>query len=64
MKKTTNSCPCCGSSLLRHVRHIGSYCFCQSCWQEVPRLSSTQTDFFTHTPIRQQPVSSQFIFPR
>ncbi|MEM7554262.1 MAG: hypothetical protein AAF378_09195 [Cyanobacteria bacterium P01_A01_bin.84] len=34
----TNSCPCCGGSLLRHIRHSGVYWFCRSCWQEIPRL--------------------------
>lgn len=39
MKIQTNSCPCCGSPLLRHARQSGVYWFCTSCWQEVPILS-------------------------
>jgi ribosomal protein L37AE/L43A len=34
-----NTCPCCGGSLLRHVRHSELYWFCQSCRQEVPLLT-------------------------
>lgn len=39
MKMQTNSCPCCGNSLLRHARQGGVYWFCTSCWQEVPILT-------------------------
>ena len=39
MNIQTNSCPCCGSPLLRHARQSGVYWFCTSCWQEVPILS-------------------------
>jgi ribosomal protein L37AE/L43A len=39
MSMRTNSCPCCGGSLLRHVRHGTVYWFCKTCWQEVPLLS-------------------------
>lgn len=39
MNMGTNSCPCCGSSLLRHARQSGVYWFCTSCWQEVPLLA-------------------------
>lgn len=38
MNMRNNNCPCCGGSLLRHVRHGGVYWFCTSCWQEVPLL--------------------------
>jgi ribosomal protein L37AE/L43A len=57
MKMTTNSCPCCSSSLLRHVRHTGVYWFCQSCRQEVPPLCTNQPESFTHKHIRQRPSS-------
>ncbi|AFY33657.1 hypothetical protein [Calothrix sp. PCC 7507] len=48
MSMRANTCPCCGGSLLRHVRHSELYWFCQSCRQEVPlltisRLSSVET---------------------
>ncbi|MDP5338149.1 MAG: hypothetical protein NWQ28_06195 [Nodularia sp. (in: cyanobacteria)] len=39
MNMRANSCPCCGGSLLRHVRHGELYWFCQSCRQEVPLLT-------------------------
>ncbi|MDH6059151.1 hypothetical protein NWP17_01615 [Chrysosporum bergii ANA360D] len=39
MNMRTNTCPCCGGSLLRHVRHSELYWFCQSCRQEVPLLT-------------------------
>ncbi|MFB2839801.1 MULTISPECIES: hypothetical protein [Floridanema] len=40
MNNRSNSCPFCGSSLLRHIRHQGIYWFCSSCHQEVPSLTS------------------------
>ncbi|AFZ55634.1 hypothetical protein H6G54_22515 [Anabaena cylindrica FACHB-243] len=39
MNKRANICPCCGGSILRHVRHGELYWFCLSCRQEVPLLS-------------------------
>jgi ribosomal protein L37AE/L43A len=39
MSMRSNTCPCCGGSLLRHVRHSELYWFCQSCRQEVPLLT-------------------------
>lgn len=39
----TQSCPCCGNSLLRHVRQGKLYWFCMSCWQEVPLFAVGQT---------------------
>ncbi|WP_315792153.1 hypothetical protein [Fischerella sp. JS2] len=39
----SNTCPCCGDSLLRHVRHGELYWFCQTCRQEVPLLSTNIT---------------------
>ncbi|MEI6444629.1 MAG: hypothetical protein WCO29_16205 [Nostocales cyanobacterium ELA583] len=39
MSIIVNTCPCCGSSILRHVRHHEVYWFCLSCKQEVPVLS-------------------------
>ncbi len=33
-----NSCPCCGSALLRHARRNGVYWFCTSCHQEMMPL--------------------------
>jgi hypothetical protein len=39
MSVRSNNCPCCGNSLLRHIRHAGVYWFCTSCRQEVPLLT-------------------------
>ncbi|MCP6758657.1 MAG: hypothetical protein NHB32_07800 [Fischerella sp. CENA71] len=39
MSMRSNICPCCGDSLLRHVRHGEFYWFCQTCRQEVPLLN-------------------------
>ncbi|MEA5619677.1 hypothetical protein VB711_17790 [Cronbergia sp. UHCC 0137] len=38
MSIRTNTCPCCGGSVLRHVRQGELYWFCLSCRQEVPLL--------------------------
>lgn len=35
-----DTCPCCSSSLLRHVRHNTIYWYCQHCHQEMPNLES------------------------
>ncbi|WP_081603003.1 hypothetical protein [Fortiea contorta] len=55
MSMRANICPCCGGSLLRHVRQSELYWFCQSCRQEVPlltisRLSNVDTRNTTVTP--------------
>lgn len=42
MSMRANNCPCCGGSILRHVRQSEVYWFCKSCWQEVPSLSVTR----------------------
>lgn len=39
MEMQINSCPCCGGTILRHVRQGGVYWFCTSCCQEVPLLT-------------------------
>jgi ribosomal protein L37AE/L43A len=39
MSQRANTCPCCGGSILRHVRHGELYWFCLSCRQEVPLLT-------------------------
>ncbi|NJL11104.1 MAG: hypothetical protein HC908_15615 [Calothrix sp. SM1_7_51] len=39
MNMIANNCPCCGGSLLRHIRQGEIYWFCKSCWQEVPVLT-------------------------
>lgn len=40
MSHTT--CPCCSSTLLRHVRSAGIYWYCSSCHQEMPSLAAKQ----------------------
>ncbi|MGB3649735.1 MAG: hypothetical protein WBA41_00795 [Rivularia sp. (in: cyanobacteria)] len=54
----TNNCPCCGGSLLRHVRHSELYWFCQNCWQEVPVLSANRVHSEART---KSTVSSQVV---
>ena len=39
MSIIVNTCPCCGGSILRHVRNHEVYWFCLSCRQEVPVLT-------------------------
>jgi hypothetical protein len=39
MSNRANTCPCCGGSILRHVRYGELYWFCLSCRQEVPLLT-------------------------
>ncbi|ADI66189.1 hypothetical protein [Trichormus azollae] len=42
MSNRANTCPCCGGSILRHVRHGELYWFCLSCRQEVPLLTMSR----------------------
>ena len=39
-------CPCCSSTLLRHIRHTGVYWYCSRCHQEMPDffLNSTEQE--------------------
>lgn len=55
MNMRNNSCPCCGDSLLRHVRPGGVYWFCTSCWQEVPLFAVSQAPR-AEAAKREQPV--------
>ncbi len=34
-----NECPCCSSSLLRHIDHNRVYWYCLYCHQEMPNFS-------------------------
>jgi ribosomal protein L37AE/L43A len=34
-----NTCPCCGSPMLKHARQGGLYWFCTYCRQDMPILS-------------------------
>ncbi|MFH7028264.1 MAG: hypothetical protein ACHBN1_23405 [Heteroscytonema crispum UTEX LB 1556] len=43
MSMRSNSCPCCGGSLLRHIRQGELYWFCKTCWQEVPVLTISRS---------------------
>ncbi|MBD2165057.1 hypothetical protein H6G04_11660 [Calothrix membranacea FACHB-236] len=60
MSMRANTCPCCGGSLLRHIRHSEVYWFCLSCRQEVPllnlsRLSNVET---RNTGVLPQPTAN------
>ncbi|WP_413160652.1 hypothetical protein ACL6C3_19275 [Capilliphycus salinus ALCB114379] len=33
-----NNCPCCSSTLLRHIRHSQIYWYCPHCKQEMPNF--------------------------
>ncbi|MDJ0713428.1 MAG: hypothetical protein QNJ54_04310 [Prochloraceae cyanobacterium] len=35
-----NNCPCCGTTLLRHINRTRLYWFCRHCWQEMPNFDS------------------------
>lgn len=37
-----NTCPCCGSVLLRHARRKGVYWYCTSCHEEMVPLMMGQ----------------------
>lgn len=52
----TQTCPCCGDSLLRHVRHGKLYWFCTSCWQEVPIFAVSQTTRIDTGTRQEKPV--------
>lgn len=56
MNMRNNTCPCCGGSLLRHVRPGGVYWFCQSCWQEVPLLAVSQVPSAEKVVLRSRTV--------
>ncbi|MEO0825082.1 MAG: hypothetical protein AAFW84_12170 [Cyanobacteria bacterium J06635_15] len=36
------TCPCCGSTLLQHMRTGGAYWLCSGCRQEMPIFSNPQ----------------------
>ncbi|MCU0568038.1 MAG: hypothetical protein MUF49_15735 [Oculatellaceae cyanobacterium Prado106] len=38
------ACPCCSTSMLRHIRHRQVYWFCRSCWQEMPLIEPLSID--------------------
>ncbi len=42
MSMITDNCPCCGGSLLRHIRHGELYWLCHTCRQEVPMLTASR----------------------
>ncbi|MEL7036844.1 MAG: hypothetical protein AAFO04_14655 [Cyanobacteria bacterium J06592_8] len=33
-----NNCPCCSSTLLRHIRHSEVYWYCPHCREEMPNF--------------------------
>lgn len=34
-----NDCPCCSSSMLRHIEHNRVYWYCSYCHQEMPNFA-------------------------
>jgi len=60
MSIIVNTCPCCGGSILRHVRHHEVYWFCLSCRQEVPVLSiNSVSNALSNLETRNQEVLPQ-----
>jgi ribosomal protein L37AE/L43A len=42
MNRQTQTCLCCNSPLLRHIRHGKIYWFCSHCRQEAPIIALEQ----------------------
>jgi len=60
MSIIVNTCPCCGGSVLRHVRYHGVYWFCLSCKQEVPILNiNIVSDTISHLEPHNQEILPQ-----
>jgi uncharacterized Zn finger protein (UPF0148 family) len=53
-----NSCPCCGSDLLRHARRQGVYWFCPSCHQEMTPLEIGQLSAYIDRKSAKQSLQS------
>lgn len=49
-----NHCPCCSSTLLRHIRHSQIYWYCPHCKEEMPNLGD-----WINTQISLNPISQQ-----
>ncbi|HBL14973.1 MAG TPA: hypothetical protein DD379_26980 [Cyanobacteria bacterium UBA11162] len=47
-----NSCPCCSSRLLRHIRHHSIYWYCPRCRQEMPVLDVVSVSLHQEFHIR------------
>jgi ribosomal protein L37AE/L43A len=58
MSIRAKTCPCCGRSILRHIRHGEVYWFCPSCRQEMPLLTVSNLSNLepSNTGIVSQPV--------
>jgi hypothetical protein len=52
MNIKSNTCPCCGGSTVRHVRHRELYWFCLSCRQEVPISITSSLGGMVFAPIK------------
>lgn len=48
----SNSCPCCGNSLLKHVRSNGSYWFCPTCREEIPLAATCESQYISYEPTK------------
>ncbi|WP_071809983.1 hypothetical protein [Lyngbya aestuarii] len=54
-----NNCPCCSSTLLRHIRHSQIYWYCPHCKQEMPNFGNwIKTQAFVN-PVEKHSVQSQ-----
>lgn len=51
-----NTCPCCGSALLRHARQGGVYWFCTSCRQDMPLLLAGKLPSLDSLAARTRPL--------
>ncbi|MBS9385537.1 hypothetical protein PN450_02935 [Dolichospermum lemmermannii CS-548] len=60
MSIIVNTCPCCGGSILRHVRHHEVYWFCLSCRQEVPVLNTSSGS----NPLSKLETRNQEVLPQ
>ncbi|MEB3282587.1 MAG: hypothetical protein VKK42_27080 [Lyngbya sp.] len=65
-----NNCPCCSSTLLRHIRHSQIYWYCPHCKQEMPNFGDwIKTQAFVnpvekHSCQAQKPMSSPAVKAR
>ncbi|MBX2862906.1 MAG: hypothetical protein KTR27_05070 [Leptolyngbyaceae cyanobacterium MAG.088] len=49
-----NTCLCCDSSLLRHIRHSSLYWYCPTCRQDMPESTTKAvSQSFSRQPIYQ-----------
>lgn len=54
-----NNCPCCSSTLLRHVRHSQIYWYCPHCKEEMPNLRDWILAKTIVSPVKQHSIQAQ-----